>query len=66
VSGQVTFTCANPGGTANLYVDDVFVGNSSYSWKTTTFANRSHYLLCNGYRNGSFVGSAGENVTVSN
>jgi beta-glucanase (GH16 family) len=66
VSGQVTFTCANPGGTANLYVDDVFVGNSSYSWKTTTFANRSHYLLCNGYRNGSFVGSAGEDVTVSN
>jgi hypothetical protein len=66
VSGVVTFTCSNPGGTANLYIDDVFVANSSYSWNTTKFSNGSHYLLCNGYRNGSLVGSASENVTVRN
>jgi hypothetical protein len=66
VSGIVSFTCANPAGSANLYIDDVFVGRRSYSWNTTTFANGSHYLLCNGYRNGSFVGGAVENVTVSN
>jgi beta-glucanase (GH16 family) len=64
VSGQVPFTCANPGGSANLYIDDIFVGYNSYSWNTTTFAKGSHYLLCNGYRNGSFVGSAAQNVTV--
>jgi hypothetical protein len=66
VSGVVSFTCANHPGSASLYIDDVFVGWRSYSWNTTTFANGSHYLLCNGYRNGSFVGSAVENVTVSN
>src|SRR5271165_2499724 len=66
VSGVVTFACANPGGTANLYIDDKFVGYSTYSWDTTKFANGSHYLLCNGYRNGSLVGSASQNVTVSN
>jgi hypothetical protein len=66
VSGTVTFTCTNPGGSANLYIDDVFVGYSSYSWNTTKFTNGGHYLLCNGYRNGSLIGSAAENVTVSN
>jgi hypothetical protein len=66
VSGLVTFTCSNPGGTANLYIDDVFIGYSSYSWNTTAYKNGSYYLLCNGYRNGSPVGSAAENVTVSN
>src|SRR5271156_2610963 len=66
VSGVVTFTCANPGGTAYLYIDEKFVAYSTYSWDTTKFTNGSHYLLCNGYRNGSLVGSAAENVTVSN
>jgi hypothetical protein len=62
----VTFTCTNPGGTTNLYIDNVFVGNSSYSWNTTKFTNGSHYLLCNGYRNGALVGNATEHVTVRN
>jgi hypothetical protein len=66
VSGVVTFSCSNPGGSAYLYIDDVFIGYSSYSWNTTTFTNGSHYLLCNGYRNNSLVGSATEYVTVSN
>jgi hypothetical protein len=61
-----TFTCTIPGGTANLYILDNFVGHSPYSWNTTTYPNGSYYLLCNGYRNGSLVGSAAENVTVSN
>jgi hypothetical protein len=42
------------------------VANSSYSWNTTKFTNGSHYLLCNGYLNSVLVGSAAENVTVSN
>jgi CSLREA domain-containing protein len=66
VSGVVTFTCTNPGGTANLYIDDVFVAHSSYSWHTTMFANGSHSLLCNGYRNGTLIGDATEKVTVRN
>jgi len=67
VSGLMSFTCStNRGGTAFLYIDDTFVAYSSYSWQTTKFANGSHYLLCNGYRNGSYVGSAQEYVTVSN
>ena len=66
VSGVVTFACTNPGGTANLYIDDKFVAYSTYSWDTTKFANGSHYLVCNGYRNGSLVGSVSEYVTVSN
>jgi hypothetical protein len=66
VSGTVAFTCANPGGTTNLYIDDKFEGYSPYSWNTTKFSNGSHYLLCNGYRSGAFVGSATENVTVRN
>ena len=33
VSGTVTFSCSSPGGTTNLYIDNVFVGHSSYSWK---------------------------------
>src|SRR5271163_88221 len=66
VSGVVTFTCTVPGGSANLYIDDVFVANNSYSWTTTKFANGSHYLLCNGYRSGSLIGTAQEHVTVSN
>src|ERR1700722_5892330 len=65
-SGTVTFTCSNPSGTANLYIDDVFVGTSTYFWNTAKFTNGSHYLLCNGYRNGSYIGNAQENVTVSN
>jgi hypothetical protein len=66
VSGVVTFSCSNPDGTANLYIDDVFIGHSSYSWNTAKFTNGSHYLLCNGYRNGTFIGSRSEKVTVSN
>jgi hypothetical protein len=66
VSGVVTFTCANPGGTTNVYIDGTFVGHSPYSWNTTKFANGGHYLVCNGYRNGALVGSATENVKVSN
>jgi hypothetical protein len=66
VSGVVTFTCTNPGGSVYLYIDDNFVGYNSYSWNTTKFANGSHYLLCNGYRNSSLNGSAAENVKVSN
>jgi hypothetical protein len=66
VSGVVPFSCTVPGGSANLYIDDVFVANNSYSWTTTKFANGSHYLLCNGYRSGSFIGTAQEHVTVSN
>jgi len=66
VSGVVTFSCTNPDGTANLYVDDKFVGYYTYSWNTTKFTNGSHYLLCNGYRNGSYSGTAAENVTVRN
>ena len=66
VSGVVTFTCTNPSGSAYLYIDDVFVGYSSYSWTTTKFANGSHYLLCNGYGSGSLIGTAQEYVTVSN
>jgi hypothetical protein len=65
VSGVVSFTCSNPSGTTNLYIDDVFVGYSTYSWNTGKFTNASHYLLCNGYRNGSLVGQATEYVTVS-
>jgi hypothetical protein len=56
VSGVVTFTCSNPGGTANLYIDGTFVGYSPYSWNTTKFANASHYLVCNGYRSGVLSG----------
>ena len=44
----------------------VFVGYSSYSWNTTKFTNGSHYLLCNGYRNGSYDRKHNQNVTVSN
>ncbi len=66
VSGVVTFTCTNPGGTARLYIDDVFVASSTYSWNTTKFTNGSHYLLCNGYQNTVLVGSTAENVTVRN
>jgi hypothetical protein len=66
VSGVVTFTCTNPGGTANLYIDDVFVAHSAYSWHTTMSANGSHSLLCNGYRNGTLIGNATERVTVRN
>jgi hypothetical protein len=67
VSGVVIFSCSvPPGDTANLYIDDVLVGYSSYSWNTTTYKNASHYLLCNGYRSGSLVRSAAENVKVSN
>jgi len=62
----VTFTCTNPGGSANLYIDDVFIGYGSYSWNTAKFTNGSHYLLCNGYRNGTLNGSKSEKVTVSN
>jgi hypothetical protein len=66
VSGVVTFTCTNPGGSVYLYIDDNFIGYNSYSWNTSKFTNGSHYLLCNGYRNGAFVGSAAEIVTVRN
>ena len=66
VSGVVTFTCTNPGGTARLYIDDVFVASSTYSWNTTNFTNGSHYLLCNGYQNTVLVGSTAEYVTVKN
>jgi hypothetical protein len=66
VSGVVTFTCTNPGGSVYLYIDDNFIGYNTYSWNTTKFTNGSHYLLCNGYRNSVLVGSAAENVTVSN
>src|ERR1700722_5318921 len=58
VSGVVSFNCTNPGGTVGLYIDDKFVGYSPYSWDTTTAANGSHYLLCNGYVNSSLIGSA--------
>jgi len=66
VKGVVTFSCSNPGGSTNLYVDDVFLAHSSYSWDTTQVANGSHHLLCNGYRNGTLNGSKSEKVTVSN
>ena len=63
---MATFTCSNPGGTTNLYIDGTFVGHSPFSWNTTGYANGSHYLVCNGYRNSVLVGSDVENVTVSN
>jgi CSLREA domain-containing protein len=66
VSGVVTVACTNPYGPANLYIDGTFVGYYTYSWNTAKFTNGSHYLLCNGYRNGSMIGSAAEHVTVSN
>ena len=62
----MTFSCSSPGGTTNLYIDNVFVGRSSYSWNTTKSTNGAHSLVCNGYQNGSFVGSAAEHVKVSN
>ena len=66
ISGLVMFACSNPYGPAYLYIDDVFVGYYTYSWNTTKFTNGSHYLLCNGYRNGSYIGNAAEHVTVNN
>ena len=66
VSGVVTFACSNPGGSVNLYIDDNFVGYNSYSWNTTKFTKGTHYLACNGYRNGSLVGSTAEDVRVNN
>jgi len=49
-----------------LYIDEAFVSGGPYSWNTTTAANGSHYLVCNGYVNGTSSGSVGENVTVNN
>jgi hypothetical protein len=71
VSGTVAFTCTDtPDAVVYLYIDDVYVaaGNSpfTFSWDTTAASNGSHYLVCNGYVNGSTNGSAAENVTVSN
>jgi len=68
VSGTVSITCADsaPNSKTGLYIDQVYVSGSPYSWNTTTAANGSHYLLCNGYVNGSANGTAAENVTVNN
>src|ERR1700691_5091024 len=66
VSGLVTFACSNPGGTSNLYIDDLFIGNGSYQWNTTTVSNGGHYLVCNGYFKGVSNGERTETVLVSN
>jgi Bacterial Ig domain len=72
VSSTVPFTCTDtaPGAIVGLYIDDVYVaaGNSpfTFSWDTTSASNGNHYLVCNGYVNGSTNGSAAENVTVNN
>jgi len=68
VSGMVSFVCTDsvPNSSVRLYIDDVYVSGSPYLWKSTTTTNGSHYLLCNGYVNGSFTGSASENVMVTN
>ncbi len=72
VSATVPFSCIDtaPGAIVGLYIDDEYVaaGNSpfTFSWDTTAASNGSHYLVCNGYVNGSSNGSAAENVTVSN
>jgi hypothetical protein len=72
VSATVAFSCTDtaPGAVVGLYIDDVYVaaGNSpfTFSWDTTSASNGNHYLVCNGYVNGSTNGSAAENVTVNN
>lgn len=66
VSGTVSFTCSNPGGTTNVYIDEIFVGYSPYSWNTTTVANGNYYLSCNGYLGGKGNGTISESVTVAN
>jgi len=66
VSGTILFSCSEPGGTTGLYINDVWVGSGSYSWNTTTGANGSYYLLCNGYLNGVGNGQIAGTVTVSN
>src|SRR5271156_1644268 len=68
VSGTVSITCADsaPNSKTGLYIDQVWVSGSPYSWNTTTAANGSHYLLCNGYTKSTLNGSANETVTVHN
>jgi hypothetical protein len=72
VSATVPFSCTDtaPNAVVILYIDDVYVaaGNSplTFSWDTTAASNGSHYLVCNGYVNGSTNGSAAQDVTVSN
>ena len=68
VSGTVSFACTDsaPNSKVSLYIDDIYVTTSTYSWDSTTMANGSHYLLCNGYVNSKLNGSASENVMVSN
>jgi len=66
VSGTVSFTCTNPGGTTGLYIDNAWVANSSFSWNTVLTSNGSHYLICNGYVGGQGIGGTNETVTVAN
>jgi len=68
ISGTVSFACTDSiaGSTIGLYIDNQWVSGSPYSWNTTTAANGSHYLLCNGYTKSSLNGSTSETVTVSN
>jgi hypothetical protein len=62
VSGTVSFTCTDsaPNSKVGLYIDETYVSAGPYSWNTTAMANGSHYLVCNGYVNGSGNGSVGE------
>src|ERR1700691_4582569 len=71
VSGTVPITCTPPpGGSVGIYIDDVYMSGSPYSWDTTTVANGLHTVLCNGYLvvNGvkGSAGAASQSVTVYN
>src|ERR1700733_11472676 len=68
VASTWSFTCPDSiaVSTTGLYIDNQWVSGSPYSWNTTTAANGSHYLLCNGYTKSTLNGSANETVTVHN
>ncbi len=68
VSGTVTFSCTDSAANSKegLYIDDVYVSPGPYSWNTTTAANGSHYLVCDGYVGSTLNGAVAVYATVSN